>query len=62
MKVKDAYKLKRFGTYLIEIDSDNQKHIEEFDRKLRSICRWRFIKFIIVPMGVVKLIDYKEVN
>jgi len=60
MEIKEAYKLKRFGTYIIEVDSDNIKHVKELNKKLSKICRWRFIKFIIVPMGVIKVMEVKK--
>ena len=60
MEIKDAYKLKRFGTYIIEIDTDDNKKIIEFRKKLKKYLRFRFIKFILVPMGAVKLTEIKK--
>ena len=57
MDVKDAYKLKWFGNYLIEIDTDDIKEIKNFKRILKKIFRFRFIKFALIPMGMIKLTE-----
>ena len=65
MKIKDVYKLKRFGTYLIEIDTDDKKIIREFTANLRRATRFRFIKWLVVPLGSIRLteiISNKEVT
>ena len=65
MKIKDVYKLKRFGTYLIEIDTDDKKIIREFTANLRRATRFRFIKWLVVPWASVRLmeiINNKEVE
>ena len=62
MKVKDAYKLKRFGTYFVEIDTDNQQEIKKFSKSLKKHLRFRFIKFILIPMGVIKLTEIQSLS
>lgn len=59
MKIKDAYKLKRFGTYILEVDTDETEKIRKLSKQLKKLVRWRFIKFIVVPMGAVKLKEIK---
>ena len=59
MKLKDAYKLKWFGTYWVEVDTDDLDTIERLRKRLRKICKFRFIKFIIVPSGAIKLAGLK---
>ena len=59
MRIKDAYKLKRFGTDWVEIDTDDIREIRKFAKELKKAVRFRFIKFIIVPMGTVKLTKLK---
>ena len=56
-EIKDTYKLKRFGNYIIEIDTDNLKEIKKFKRILKRTFRFRFIRFALVPMGMVKLTE-----
>ncbi|KKL58794.1 hypothetical protein LCGC14_2221780 [marine sediment metagenome] len=60
MKIKDVYKLKRFGTYWVEIDCDDREKIKTFQKTLEKAVRFRFIKFVLVPMGAVKLIKQSE--
>ena len=58
--LKDAYKLKWFGTYIIEIATDEIKEIELIAKRLKKAFRFRFISFVIIPMGMVKLTEIKE--
>lgn len=51
----DAYKLKWFGTYWVEIDTDDTEKIREFHRQIKKLTRFRFIKFIIVPKYAVEI-------
>lgn len=57
MEIKDAYKLKRFGTYVMEIDTDERAKIKEFKKHLRRALLFRFVKIIVVPMGCIKLTE-----
>ena len=45
---KDIYKLKWFGTYWVELDTDNRDIIKAVSNKLNHFGKWRFIKFIVV--------------
>ena len=62
MEIEDVYKLKRFGTYVLEIDTDERAKIKEFKKHLRRALLFRFIKVIVVPMGCVKLTEIKNKN
>ena len=60
MDIKDAYKLKRFGTYVMEIDTDDVVKIKKFQKCLRRALLFRFVKVILVPIGTVKLTEIKN--
>ena len=41
-------KLDWFGTYWVEVDTDNIEAIKAIQNKLTDFGKWRFIKFIVV--------------
>jgi len=58
----EAYILKRFGTYWVEVDSDDPVRVSRFIKELKRATRWRFIKFVVVPKHIaeIKKIEVKD--